>query len=439
MVGRIALILVAAMLLELIGNVALDRWAGREYVSESDTRAVARRLEVADRIASAAPPEKRARLMSDLAIPGLKLNWVPRTVITDFADPLDRLAIFKRRLSQAAPTLAGRNLRLTILPSEQPGRRDLVGALALTDGSFVTFRLSPYLAAPPGLWFTVVTHLLFTGAVLLIALLMIRALVRPLSDLAAAADATRLGTSGAVLVRGPHEVRRVASAFATMQTRLLHTVEDHTQSLIAVSHDLRTPIQRLRLRAALIDNPEMRDNITGDLIEMERFIDSTLAYIRDDRQETARLTDVAALVGTAVDNASDAGADIVFRGRDELPAVTRPTTLKRILANLIDNAVRHADRVEVTLDKAPGGFVIAIDDDGPGIPEARRTEAMLPFRRLQDARGSAGGAAGLGLATSNKAVAALGGTLMLEDSRLGGLHVRITLPAPNDADAARLV
>ncbi len=428
MVGRISLVLVLALLLELLGNVALDRWAQQEYVTAADTQRLAEKLADADSIASGAPTTQRARSMATLSAPGMTLNWVPHTVITDFSDPRERLSAMKQRLINAAPALERRPLRLSILPSELAGRRDLVGAMRLADGSFVTFRVSPYIASAPGLGITTAAHLALTGLVLLIALLMIRALIRPLGDLADAADATRPGKPAIVRIQGPAEVRRVATAFTAMQSRLLHMVEDHTQSLIAVSHDLRTPIQRLRLRTTLLDDTDPRDAMTDDLIEMERIIESTLAYIRYDRQEAARLVDIAAIVATAVDNAADAGATISFHGCDELLATTRPTMLRRILANLIDNATRHATRIEVTLALDGPNYVIAVDDDGAGIPPHRRAEAVLPFRRLENAHGCTSGGAGLGLATSSKAASALGGTLFLHDGRLGGLLARVTLP-----------
>ncbi len=428
MVGRISWVLLFALVLELLGNVALDRWAQQEYVTAADTQRLAAKLADANSIASGAPTARRARLMAALSAPGMKLNWVPHTVITDFSGSREHLSAMKQRLVNAAPALERRPLRLSILPSELAGRRDLVGAMRLADASFVTFRVSPYIASAPGLGITTTAHLALTGLVLLIALIMIRALIRPLGDLADAADATRPGQHATVRIQGPNEVRRVATAFEAMQARLLHMVEDHTQSLIAVSHDLRTPIQRLRLRTALLSDDEPRDAMTDDLIEMERIIESTLAYIRHDQQEVARLVDIAAIVATAVDNAADAGAVISFRGCEELLATTRPTMLRRILVNLIDNATRHATRIQVTLARDGPNYVIAVEDDGAGIPPHRRAEALLPFRRLEDDCGCTSGGAGLGLATSSKAASALGGTLFLEDGRLGGLRAGVTLP-----------
>lgn len=427
MVGRIALVLVAALLLELLGNVALHRWQDRELLSSEGLHHVAATLAAADVIATAAPRAERSRAVHRLDGQGMTLNWVPRTVITDFTESLDTLIETRAGLVRIAPALAGRPLRLTILPSQQSGQRDLVGAMQLADQSFVTFRVSPYLAAPPSAMLVTLAHLALTAAVLIVALLMTRALVRPLRNLADAADASGRGTPARFAVEGPDEVRRVAAAFAAMEGRLLKLIEDHSQALVAVSHDLRTPIQRMQLRAGLLPESEMREPLIGDLIEMERFIESILSYVRDDQEEAFRLIDIAAIVTTAVDNAADAGAAVSYHGPDTLPASSRPIALKRVIANLIGNAVRHAERVEVSLGDAGGGFVITVEDDGPGIPIERRAEMLLPFRRMETARGPHSGGAGLGLAICSKAIAAMGGTIALGTSGLGGLSVTIRL------------
>lgn len=429
MVGRILLVLVGAILLELLGNIALQRWQERELLSDLEIGQIASRLTEAERTALANHPRDRGERLRDLAAGDLSLNWVPRTVITDFSASFAQLQNLRARLVRSAPDLTSRELRLTLMPSAERGERDLVGALRIADGSFVTFRLSPYLGAPPDPRMVILLHLLLVAAVLGIALVMIRALVRPLSDLAAAADRTSGGRPSPVIVDGPAEVRRVATAFSAMQDRLLRAMSDQTEALVAVSHDLRTPIQRLRLRASLLRDGEAREAMSADLAEMESFIDATLSYFRSGEEEVPRLIDAAALLATVADTAADLGDDIVYRGPDALLATARPLTIKRILANLIDNARRHANRVELTLrEDGPDHFTIDVDDDGPGIAPERRDEAVLPFRRLDEARARDSGGAGIGLAAAHKAAAAMGGALILRDSPLGGLRVSLMLP-----------
>lgn len=429
MVGRILLVLVCAVALELLGNLALERWQQRELLSDQEIAEVAAKLTEAEAVALANHRRHRGEQLRFLTHGDLSLNWVPRTVITDFSASFEQLQELRRRIVRSAPGLASRELRLTLMPSAERGERDLVGALQIADGSFVTFRLSPYLGAPPDPRLVIFLHLILVAAVLAVALAMIRALVRPLSNLADAADRTSGGRASPMTIQGPVEVRRVAVALSAMQDRLFRAMDDQTQALVAVSHDLRTPIQRLRLRAALLRDEESRDAMAADLAEMESFIDATLSYFRSGEEEAARLIDTAALVATIVDTAADLGDDIAFRGPDELLVTARPVTIKRILTNLIDNARRHARRIELTL-RADGkdGFAIDVDDDGPGIPPDQRDEALLPFRRLDDARTGKKGGAGIGLAAAHKAATAMGGRLVLRDSPLGGLRVSLSLP-----------
>ena len=429
MVGRIALVLLCAVALEFLGNVALQRWQERELIGSEQVERIAQRLVAAERETLALHPKHRGRALQALGGDGLSLNWVPRSVITDYAASFSQLADMRARLARAAPGLSGRELRLTLIPSAVAGERDLIGALQLADATYITFRVSPYLGAPPSPAAVIAMHLLLVVAVLGLALVMVHALVRPLHKLAAAADATGQGQVGTIVAEGPPEVRRVATAFAAMQRRLVDAMEDHTHALVAVSHDLRTPIQRLRLRASLLEDEEAREAITADLVEMEHFIESTLAYFRSGEDEAPRLIDVAAIVSTAADNAADLGAEIGYRGPDELPVTGRPLAIKRIIANLVDNARRHGERIELILaEEAPGHFAIAVEDDGPGIPADQRVEALLPFRRLDNARARDAGGAGLGLASAAKAAQAMGGMLTLNDSRLGGLAARLILP-----------
>ncbi len=172
----------------------------------------------------------------------------------------------------------------------------------------------------------------------------------------------------------------------------------------------------------------MQAAITQDLIEMEHFIAATLAYVREDKEEAARLVDVAAIASSAVDDAADAGADIALSGCDELVVSTRPIAFKRLLGNLIDNAIRHGEQVTVMLEVVADGFAISVEDDGPGIPVALRAEALLPFRRLEHDGARTEGGAGLGLAIADKAARAMGGALVLDESAMGGLRVRVVLP-----------
>jgi signal transduction histidine kinase len=220
-----------------------------------------------------------------------------------------------------------------------------------------------------------------------------------------------------------------------MQARLLKLTEDNTQALIAVSHDLRTPIQRMRLRASMLGAADARDAMAQDLTEMEHFIDSALSYVRSGADEQPRLVDVAALLATVVDDTADQGVNVSYRGPGSFTLETRPTTLIRMINNVLDNARRYADRIEIHLSGQEGIMAeIRIEDDGPGIPPDRRLDAVQPFRKL-DAVGSppprsgSKHGVGLGLAYVSRALEMQGGKLLLGKAALGGLVAILFIPA----------
>lgn len=428
MTVRIALILVVALLLELLGNIAIAAWQERELISTEKSRRLAERLVIAERLAMDTPAERRQRIIADLRTDGLTFNWVPATVLVDSSASNRQLRALKGRLGDMTPRLAEAEMRLVTVVSPD-GKRDLIGTMRLADGSFITFRVSPYLNAPAPLALVMMLHLLLMAAVFGPALLVVRAVVRPLRDLADLADATGRGTLPAVTIGGPVEVQRVAVAFAAMQARLLSIMNDHTQALVAVSHDLRTPIQRLRLRTALLKEEEAQKTMARDLADIERFIKSVVSYMHGNAPEEARLVDVAAIAMTAVDNAANAGATITYEGPDELVAHLRPLALKRALGNLIENATQYADTVRVTLAAPGDDIILSVEDDGPGIPPADRETACLPFRRLATGHRRGGDSTGLGLAITKTAAASLSGHLLLEQSSLGGLAASIRFPS----------
>lgn len=431
MAERIALVLLGALSLELIGIVALHHWQDRELVSAAQTRDTAIRLAEAVELAETTPPRDRAAGVRRLSFSNTSYNWVPQTVITDSSGILAPLIGMRERLQAYAPALAERAVSLSILPSDDEAMRDLLGTVTLGDGSLISFRVAGYMATPPRLLTIVLLHLLLTAAILAAAIATVRTLVRPLRDLALAADATGRNQTTRIVPAGSHEVKRVATAFAAMQARLLKIMEENTQALIAVSHDLRTPVQRMQLRAGLLADPHLRDQMTGDLLEIERFIQSTLDYVRSGEDEPLRLIDLAALANTAVDDARDAGVDVAYAGLETLTVSSRPAAMRRLLDNLIDNGRKFAGRLLVTLDRSPhdGMVAITVEDDGPGIPEELRQQALQPYQRLSAGHDAGKAGLGLGLSLVRRVAHSLDGHVELGVSSLGGLAVKITVPA----------
>jgi signal transduction histidine kinase len=268
-----------------------------------------------------------------------------------------------------------------------------------------------------------------------IVVLMIRRMTRPMADLAAAAE--RLGRGEAVPPvpeRGPEDVRQTTRAFNRMHGRLQRFVQDRTRMLAAISHDLRTPLTSLRLRAEFVDDEETRAKILEALDEMERMTEATLAFAREEaRREDTRTVDLAALVDSLCEDLRDLGMDVSYGGPPSLLYPCRSMSLKRAVRNLIENAVTYGKRARVTLTRDEQEMRIVIDDDGPGIPEADFERVFAPFVRLEESRSQETGGIGLGMAIARSIVRGHGGDITLANRAEGGLRVAIHLPRVDQA------
>lgn len=274
------------------------------------------------------------------------------------------------------------------------------------------------------LWMVVATMLLTA-----VAILFIRNQVRAIERLAEAADAFGRGEDPDFKPHGAREVRQAALAFIAMKLRIQRHIEQRTALLASVSHDLRTPLTRLKLEMAMAEPCEQMEAMKGDLAEMEHMIDEYLAFARGEGGEAIQVVDLSELVEGVVADAERGGAAIETEITQGLETRLRPLTFRRALANLIDNGVAHADRVRVTVSpRQTGGVDVAVDDDGPGIPEDKYEEAFKPFSRLDESRNQNEKGVGLGLAIARDMARGLGGDLVLSRSALGGLRALIRLP-----------
>ena len=269
-----------------------------------------------------------------------------------------------------------------------------------------------------------------TLIVAVMAIWAVRRATKPVSLFATAAERLGVGLNAAPLPEsGTGEVRRAARAFNTMQDRLKRFISDRTQMLAAISHDLRTPITRMRLRAEFIDDDEQRSKIMSDLDEMEAMIKATLAFARDDAaNEPPEPTDVAAVLKSLVSDKSDAGQKVSYAGPDTLMQLIRPMGLKRALSNLINNALNYGSRANVGLSSDDELTTILIDDNGPGIPDDVKEQVFTPFFRIEGSRSRDTGGTGLGMTIARNAVRSMGGDIELLDRPKGGLRVKATLP-----------
>ena len=265
-----------------------------------------------------------------------------------------------------------------------------------------------------------------------IAILFMKNQVRSIRRLAEASESFGLGrNTPAIKPEGAREVRQAALAFNAMQERILRFVNQRTEMLAGISHDLRTPLTRMRLAIAMLPRaPETEEDLGAlnqDLEEMERLVESYLAFARGEGTETPRPADLVALVEEMAAKARRSGATVEVALPGGLVLPLRTDSLKRALGNLLDNARRHAQRISIgvtpLLEAGRSWAELTVDDDGPGIPAADRAAAFRPFTT-----GSATGT-GLGLAIARDIVRAHGGEIWLEESPIGGLRARMRLPA----------
>lgn len=273
-------------------------------------------------------------------------------------------------------------------------------------------------------WFTGLSVILFA-----IAILFMRNQIRPIRRLAIAADRFGKGReTPSFKPEGAREVRQAAQAFLDMRERIHRQISQRTAMLTGVSHDLRTPLTRMKLQLAILgDGAEIKD-LQSDIADMERMIDGYLAFARGEEEEKPEDTDVSALLSHVSDGARRQGLPVDLSVEPNLFATLRPLAFERCLVNLTANAQRYGHKVWLSARRRKSQIEILVEDDGPGIPEERYEDVFKPFYRLETSRNAATGGVGLGLSIVMDIVHAHGGTITLGKSEHGGLCVRIGIP-----------
>ena len=385
-----------------------------------------------------APPERRRAILEEVDLPaGLTASLDREAAARDAQGrPPERLARLIRPevLMQGAPRFRPREVVVG-------GRSDrMLVSLRLPDGEWLNLTLR---VTPPRPWHSetfLYAFLLMTLTAVALVLWATRRLTRPVRELAEAAD--RLGrdvNSPPLPENGPREVATAAHAFNTMADRIRRFVSDRTLMLAAISHDLRTPITRMRLRAEFVEDEEIRARMLTDLAEMEAMVNASLAFARDDQAAEASVPlDLVALVRTVLDEASDAAAarddapppPTDYAGPERLTVRARPVALKRAIANLVQNAMLHGGAARARIEPPSAGVLrLVISDDGPGIPEDGLEAVFQPFRRLEGSRNRETGGTGLGLPIARNILRGHGGDVVLANRPGGGLDAIVTLPA----------
>lgn len=262
-----------------------------------------------------------------------------------------------------------------------------------------------------------------------IAISFLRNQIRPISKLADAAEQFGKGQDSALFrPQGAYEVRRAGYSFIAMRERLKRMISARTEMLAAISHDLRTPLTRMRLALAMLPDQKYVKPLVADVLDMERMIQEYLDFARGDTGEETVSIRLSVLMNDVVATYARLEKNITLQQRADPELNLFYYAMRRCLYNLIDNALKYGTHCVVTVEELIRRVEILIDDDGPGIPPAERERAKQPFKRLDSSRGSDTGGAGLGLSIVQDIVLRHGGEMLLEDSPLGGLRVRVRLP-----------
>ena len=262
-----------------------------------------------------------------------------------------------------------------------------------------------------------------------VATIFMRNQVRPIRRLAAAADNFGKGRDTPQFKpEGATEVRQAASAFISMRDRIQRQIRQRTDMLAGVSHDLRTPLTRMKLLLEMQAQQDSIEDIKEDIAEMEHMLEAYLAFARGEGDEAPKNTDLTAMLGEVVGLARRKGMAVDLHTEGQIEVPVKPNAFKRCVTNLVENAERYADHVSVRAGQRGKEIEITIDDDGPGIPEEFREDAFRPFYRLEDSRNPETGGVGLGLSIARDVIRGHGGDIALGDSPSGGLRARLTLP-----------
>jgi signal transduction histidine kinase len=449
-VGRTLFVLVLGLLLSHLLLFAIHYGNRQELLSRLGGQEMAERIAATVIALDEASPIERPVLIRSLNRPGFRLLWSREALAKDepkgdLAQSMDKLlrASLGKEIILKIGKLEGQSGMMGPMHSGRsagPGRSThMILSLRLSDGSWVNFAIPSPEGRPEAELHPefILALLLVTLSALGITIWAVRRATRPLAELAAASE--RLGRDvGAPPLpeNGPSEVRQAASAFNEMQRRLKRFLDDRTYMLAAISHDLRTPITRMRLRAEFVEEEETRDKMLADLAEMEAMVASSLEFARDAASQEAALDlDLAALLQNLAEEHQEAGKAVEFQASASAPFMGRALLLKRGIGNLIENAVKYGKTARIELTSHHADYEIRIEDDGPGIPETELEAAFAPFYRLDPSRSRETGGMGLGLAVARNAARAHGGDVVLKNRPEGGLCAVVRLPVLSKSKA----
>ena len=432
-VGWIALTIVLAMAVSLMLNMLFIELAGVWARPALDRTNLLREVASLARVLEAAPSSLRPALAEAATShdPDYRVRWSPDLATLDLPQGPDLR--FHDGTDTLREHLGRENAGVWVVQPEDRSDDDAdkgyLLALELRDGSWVAF-IAPRSWGLEPVPRALVTLVLVLISTLLVAWVATRRLARPLQAFTRAAR--RFGAdiqAPPIPAQGPYELREATLAFNAMQARIQRLVADRTQMLAAISHDLRAPLTRMRLRGEFVGDRKQQSRLFRDIDEMQAMINAALVFFRDDTlKESPTCFDLGELLLTLVEDYADQGLPVSCEGGGRRVHFGRPGGLKRALTNLIDNALKYAGAATLEQRHEGGQVILRVCDRGPGLPETQLEKVMEPFYRLEPSRNRATGGVGLGLATARALIVEEGGTLTLGNRAVGGLCATIRLP-----------
>lgn len=429
---RIALTIVAAMLASLVLYALFVQVAGVWAKPPVDQIGLLDQIAATTRIIQAAPPQLREQLSAAASNPALGVLWSEHR--SSFELPangtsidLDKAPVLHQLLGEAEHKIEV--FQPANWPAESSQARYVL-LMQLNDGSWLSF-------TPPqrswgmsaALRFAVVVALGLVAA-WLVARFATRQLADPLQRFTSAVQ--RFGTdlnAPAIEIEGPREIRQAIIAYNTMQAKIQQFIAERTLMLASISHDLRAPLTRIRLRCEFIEDIDQQRKLIRDTDEMQWMINCALGFFRDESlREQATTFDLSELLQTVIDDYSDQGIAVAFSGPPHLVYLGRPVGLKRMTTNLLENAVKYARHPRIELINGKCSICIEVSDEGPGIPDSELENVFVPFFRLEPSRNRDSGGVGLGLSSARAMARQHGAELLLRNRIGGGLIAQVELP-----------
>ena len=430
--ARMALILLAGLLTAQLASLWLQWGERAAVVSQARGLSFADRMTETIRVLEAAGPSQRNASISAIQSHDLRVTLIPDNQVSKNAPRGQILSVISTRLGSEREirSVGGGGMHGGAGGMQQLGNPMRSFDVRLIDGQWVRITALPEPetpALPDDLIIQLLITLVIVTAVVMIA---VRQATRPLKQLAEAADTLGRNLDATPLAEtGPAETRLAAQAFNRMQARIKRLIDERARALAAVSHDLRTPLTRMRLRAELVDDEKLRDQMATDLDAMAAMIDATLDYLRGlQDNEAARPIDMNALMQSLAEDAAVLGKSITVEGLASAPYTGRLSALRRALQNLIDNAIKYGHSARLCVNDNAAELHITVEDEGPGIPLAELARVGEPYYRPDASRSRETGGVGLGLSIAKDIALIHGGELRLANRPQGGFSATLVLP-----------